>query len=137
MAPQQARRAGFTLIECACVLAVTAVLASLTLPSWRQHELQAARLDAVHALTRIQIAQEQHRASHGAYAAELGAIAGLAASSDQGRYSLALVPTGAEAYRATATARGAQAADAACAAITLEVRQGYAAMGPSARCWNR
>ncbi|MBX3638374.1 MAG: prepilin-type N-terminal cleavage/methylation domain-containing protein [Rubrivivax sp.] len=129
---------GFTLTEVAIVCAIVGILATIALPSWRARELQAGRLDAVDALTRLQTAQERHRADHGLYAPQLSALR-IAPNSPQGRYALALELTGPEAYRASARARddGPQAADRDCAALTLEVRSGFAQAGPSARCWNR
>ncbi len=128
---------GFTLIECAVVCAVAAILAGLALPSFRGQALRSARIDAVQALTRIQMAQEQHRAQSGLYAGELGALRGVGAQSMQGRYTLALSLTGPDSFVATASARGAQAQDSDCTQITLEVTQGFAHAGPTAACWNR
>ncbi len=130
---------GFTLVELCMATAVAAVLAAVALPAYRSQQLQAGRVDAVAALTRLQQAQEQHRSAHGLYAGQLGALRGVGAVSPQGRYSVALALTGAEAYRATATARpdGPQAGDHACAALTLDVVQGFAQTGPTARCWQR
>lgn len=128
---------GFTLIEISIVLAVSAVLAALALPSYRSHALRMARLDAVQALTRLQMAQEQHRALNGLYASDLTALRGVTATSLQGRYALVLEATGPESYRASANALGPQAADRDCGALTLEVAQGFARAGPSTQCWNR
>lgn len=133
------RRAGngYTLVECALVLAVVAVLAALALPSFRGSELRMARLDAVAALTRVQVAQEQHRAAHGLYAADLSALVGVGAASPQGRYTLSIATTGPEAYTAVAAARGGQARDTACPALTLAVSNGFPHNGPSPACWNQ
>jgi type IV pilus assembly protein PilE len=131
------RAAGFTLVECATVCAVVAVLAAVALPSFQGEARRAARLDAVQALTRLQITQEQYRSAHGLYAGELGALRGVSPVSDQGRYTLSLAVTGPEAYRATAQARGSQARDSHCPVLTLEVAQGFAQFGPNAQCWNR
>lgn len=128
---------GYTLVECLTVCAALAVLAAVAWPAWRGHGLRAARLDAVTALTRLQTVQEQYRSLHGLYAAELSVLRGVAPVSDQGRYTLALQRTGPESYRATALARGAQAHDLECGALTLEVSLGFATAGPGPQCWNR
>jgi type IV pilus assembly protein PilE len=130
---------GFTLVELTMAAAVAAVLAAVALPSYRGHQLQAGRLDAVAALTRLQMAQERHRAAHGFYAGQLGALRGVDAVSADGRYTVALALVGAEGYHATATPRpeGPQAGDRDCPALTLDVVQGFARTGPSARCWRR
>jgi len=130
---------GHTLVELAMAAAVAGLLVAAALPSWRGHQLQAGRLDAVAALTRVQMAQEQHRAAHGLYAGQLGALRGVGATSPQGRYTVALALVGAEGYRATATPRpdGPQSGDRDCDALTLDVVQGFARTGPSPRCWQR
>lgn len=136
MRPRRRGR-GFTLVECAVVLAVVAILAAIVFPSWRGHALRAARLDGAQALTRLQAAQEQHRSLHGLYAGELSALQGVQRVSEQGRYTLAVQITGPESYLATAQARGAQVQDRECPALTLDVRAGFAQDGPNPRCWNR
>jgi type IV pilus assembly protein PilE len=131
------RSPGHTLVECLTVCAVAALLAAAALPSFHAHQLRAGRLDAVDALTRVQAAQEQHRALHGLYAGDFGALRGTAPSSPQGRYDMELTLTGPESYAARATARGAQAGDSGCTTLTLEVASGFPSAGPSDACWNR
>ncbi len=128
---------GTTLIECLVACAVVGVLATLAVGTARQSTLRAGRLDAVDALTRIQLAQEQHRALHGMYSADLGALRSASAQSRQGRYSLQLQRTAGESYTAVATALGPQSQDGPCPALTLAVDQGYPQVGPNPGCWNR
>lgn len=135
-APRSTQRA-FTLLETMMVVAAAAILAAVVLPTYRASERRAARFDAVDALTRVQVAQEQFRGAHGLYSTEFSALRGTAAASPQGHYRISLVLTGPEAYVATATALGAQAQDSECASLTLAVERGYPLEGPSARCWSR
>ena len=128
---------GFTLVECATACAITVLLAAVALPSLRSDALRAARSDGVSALGGLQLAQEQHRALHGLYAGELSALKGVAALSLQGRYVVTLELTGAEAYRASASARGMQVHDKDCPVLTVDVDQGRARFGPTTACWNR
>lgn len=128
---------GFTLIECAVVCALVGIVSAIALPSLRGHELRSARVDAVAALTRLQAAQEQHRALHGLYAIDLQALRGVGAASAQGRYAIELAGSGPDGYRAIARAQGVQLHDSGCPELTLEVANGFARPGPSARCWNR
>lgn len=129
---------GFTLVEVLVTCAVVGVIAGVALPGYQSQLQQARRSDAVAALTRLQAAQERLQAGHGIYSADLAALQ-IAPRSGEGLYDLRIELTGADSYRAHAVARadGAQAGDAACATLTLEVRRGFASIGPSARCWNR
>ena len=127
---------GFTLVECVVACAIAALLAMVALPSFQGQALRTSRLDAVQALTRLQLAQEQYRSTHGLYATELTALRGVTPVSDQGRYTLTVALTGPESYRATAQARGAQSRDTPCPALTLDVAGGWAQTGPTAQCWN-
>jgi type IV pilus assembly protein PilE len=132
---------GFSLAECLVACAVVGLLACLALPSYREQQLRAGRLDAVDALTRLQVAQEQHRAAHGAYTHNMQALVGTAPHSRQGLYTLKLA-TGAsqegyDTYAAVATAQGRQTRDTACAELTLNVRRGFPQEGPNLQCWNR
>lgn len=131
------RARGFTLVECLAVLVVLAVVGVMAYPTLRSHDFRAGRLDAVEALTRVQVAQERHRSAHGLYASELQALAGASAQSPQGRYAIRLTLNGPEAYLATAKALGAQAEDPGCATLTLQVKQGFAQIGPHSGCWHR
>lgn len=116
-------------------MAVT--LVALALPAFRGHDFRAGRLDAVEALTRVQVAQEQHRNAHGLYAGDLRALLGTNPRSPQGRYAISVALTGPLAYVATATAVGLQAEDPGCARLTLSVKEGFAQTGPHAGCWLR
>ncbi|MBL8307354.1 MAG: prepilin-type N-terminal cleavage/methylation domain-containing protein [Rubrivivax sp.] len=131
------RRRGFTLVELMVACVIVVLLAATAVPSMRGDALRAARSDGVQALTRLQAAQERYRTAHGLYAVDLGTLGGVALVSEQGRYALHVENTGPESYTATALARGAQARDTACLALTLEVHQGFARPGPNPQCWNR
>lgn len=131
---------GFTLIELLVAICVAGLLAGLALPSFAEHWRQARRSDAVVALTRLQMAQEQYRAAHGLYALDIGALkGGVSGMSDQGWYRLVLEEVQPQHYLAVAEARaeGSQAGDGACTRILLRVDDGIAEHGPDLRCWNR
>lgn len=140
-APPGARRSrGFTLIELCIVAAVVGILSSVAWPSYREHLQRARRADAVAALTRVHIAQEQYRARHGQYAPSLAALTGAGAPiSPEGFYEIALDPPAGVTVTVAALARagGAQAADRDCLRITLTLQDGVAEHGPHARCWGR
>lgn len=140
--------AGFSLMELLIALAIAGILLTIALPSFTAAQQKGRRADAVDGLLSIQLAQARWRASHSAYStdpAELD-IAGTASGDNcrltpQGHYEICLGedPGGASlavAYEAVATARGAQADDAACATIRLLVTP-YAPRGlrAPAGCW--
>lgn len=128
---------GFTLLECVVVALVVALISSIAWPSFRRHDLQAGRTDAVHALSRVQAAQESYRSAHGLYAGDLSALLGTAPQSPQGRYAIQLTLEGPQSYQASAQAVGRQAQDNPCAAMTLQVHLGFAQHGPDPGCWRQ
>ena len=138
MAPPRPPTRGFTLVEAAIVCAISGVLVTLAWPAFKPAQLHAGRADAVQALTQLQLAQARHHAAHGLYAYDAQALgSAAAATSPQGLYDVNVDVASAEGYRASATVRPGtrQAADADCARLTVEVRQGFATLGPHARCW--
>jgi type IV pilus assembly protein PilE len=137
--PPNRSPAGFTLVELCVALAVAGLLAAISWPSLQSQVQRGRRADAVTALTRLQLAQEQYRAHHGLYAAQLAALRGVPARSGEGLYDIELLATGGDRYEARALPRpgSAAAADTACSVLSLQVRDGLAHHAPSARCWNR
>jgi type IV pilus assembly protein PilE len=133
-------RRGFTLAEVATACALAGVMASLAVPGLREQQHAAGRSDAVDALTRVQVEQARHFDQHGLYADGLDALRGARSPrSPQGGYTITLERGAPERYLATATALagGPQAGDRVCPVLTLQVRDGFAEFGPSARCWGR
>ena len=128
---------GFTLLECVVVVLVVALVSSIAWPSFRSYDLQVGRIDAVNALSSVQAAQESYRSAHGLYAADLSALLGTAPQSPQGRYAIQLTLEGPQSYQARAQALGQQAQDNPCAAMTLQVKQGFAQHGPDPGCWRQ
>jgi type IV pilus assembly protein PilE len=131
---------GFTLVELCVVLAVASVLVTVAWPSFQSQLQRGRRAEAVTALLRVQLAQENYRSHHGLYAAELGVLVGAASPrSSEGLYDIELRGSGADRYEARATARPGSvvASDAGCTVLSLQVRNGLADFAPSPRCWNR
>lgn len=131
---------GLTLIELVGALAVVGVLIALAWPFQQAQIQRARRLDAIAALTRLQIAQEQYRTRHGRYAADLAALPGAgSARSPEGLYQLALDGADGETVTlvASPSAGSPQEADRPCVRITMRLNQGGAEPGPDPRCWNR
>lgn len=131
---------GMTLVEVTAVLAVVGILAAVALPSQLAQLQRARRLDATSALTRLQFAQERHRALQGRYAPDLAALGPSATTrSLEGLYDLDARDAGDGNVVLLARARPdrAQHGDTECREITLHLSQGLAEAGPSGRCWNQ
>jgi type IV pilus assembly protein PilE len=146
---------GFTLIELMIVVAVIGVLTLVALPSFMDSVRKGRRAEAVAALTQVQQAQERWRANHGSYADsdKLSTAPpdglGIAQTTADGNYELALSNVSASGYTVSATARsdGKQQGDAGCRKMVLRLAGGnlfYTSMDASdqdstsaARCWSR
>ena len=138
---------GFTLLESMVAVAVAAIVSTIALPSIEGQVQRMRRADGLVAVLAVQLAQERFRT----HAPSYGSLAelGVAATSAQGHYRLAVSDAAAAGYTLTATAAGTQQRDAACRVLRLTVAGGdtLLASGPDAavgndaatnrRCWNR
>ena len=142
-----ATQRGFTLIESMLVLAITAVLATLSYPSFAEQLRKARRCDAITRLAQVQQVQERWRAEHARY----GSLAdvGVASRTADGLYRLSVSDNQAAGYIAMAEALDAQLSDTKCLVLRVTIEGGNAtlASGPDTgvsnpaavnqRCWNR
>jgi type IV pilus assembly protein PilE len=144
---------GFTLIELMTVVVVIAILAVIALPAYTEYVRKSRRAEAITLLNRLAQEQERWRASCPTYAASATAPAndgscntatrGLSTPNPSSGYYAAAIPAAtAASYSLSATATGAQAADAKCATFTMTMIGGnitYASTGTaaSAVCWSR
>jgi type IV pilus assembly protein PilE len=128
---------GLTLIEISIALAVVGIIAAAAWPSQQAQLQRARRMDGIAALTKLQWAQEQFRARHGRYSADLAGVG--PSRSPEGLYLLAVDEAAGDSVTLVARARadGPQQADGECRELTLRLNQGLADVGPSGRCWNR
>lgn len=96
------RARGFSLIELMIVVAVMAILASVALPSYRQHVMRSHRTDATSALLRLAAEQEKFYIQNNRYAtyAEL-----KSPTTEHGWYTLAVPTANATTFEITATAK--------------------------------
>lgn len=111
---------GFTLIELLCAMAVSAILAAMSLPSFHSVILKTRRVDGLSTIMQLQLMQERHRADHLAY----GTLAALQqpVQTSSGHYSVSLHDVNASGYRVLLQAQGAQQADARCRHLQLQVQ---------------
>lgn len=141
--------------------AIIAILAAIAYPSFMESIRKSRRSDAIAALTRVQQAQERHRANFGSYASTFDATAAaettttlkLPATSQDGHYTLALSGATGQAYTATATASSSspQIADLHCRELRIVLQGstgvdgvvvqgskdsgGTLTTGPNNACW--
>lgn len=134
---------------------VLAVIVSLALPSYLDSIRKSRRADAVTALNAVQQAQERWRANRPTYAASVGNAAsgdppglGLATTTANGYYTVALSNASATGYTVTATAASgtSQANDGSCKLMAVRMAGGNIEYGSGAtevafpdanRCWVR
>lgn len=107
------RNGGFTLIELMITVAILGVVAAIALPSYRNHIVKAARVQAQSELLELASMQEKIYLNSTAYTANVAtAYSGTAAgglgrtsgTTNDGKYTLSLVVgTGAQTFLLTAT----------------------------------
>lgn len=140
--PQQ----GFTLVELMVVVAVMAILAGVSVASYRRYALRANRTEARIALLAIQTGQEKFYLQNNQYAQTLGQViaappAGLGVALDAtgatpgGHYLVSFTAATATTYTVQAVATGTQVKDdAACLTYTVN-QMGVTTPAPSTTCW--
>lgn len=116
---------GFTLIELMVVVAIVAILAAVAIPSYTRYTFRARRAEGQALLMHIANAQERYYAVHNRYGdlVAIGYSSSPLALSENGHYqaqvSLEDSHGTAQAYVATATGQGIQAADA-CGPLSID-----------------
>jgi type IV pilus assembly protein PilE len=111
---------GFSLPEAMVALAIVAMLATLSYPSFTQALRKARRAEAWASLHQIQRAQARHRSLHPHY----GSLADIRwhPGPEQRHYALRLTRHDGSGYTVLATAQNAQAADVSCRHLQMDVQ---------------
>ena len=137
MARRNAR--GFTLMELMIAVAVVGILASVAVPSYREHIAASRRADAKSALLAAAQAMERTYTERGTYAGvTLGGTTGISpATSPQGYYTLSITSQDADGFTLLATRAGAQVGDK-CGNYTYDQageQNVVSATYTKAKCW--
>ena len=148
-APASPPASGITLIELMIDVAVAALLLAVAVPSYLDSVRKGRRAEAVAGLTRLQQAQEQHRANNPQYAPTFAALTASAPSATE-HYGLAIDAADAGSYTITATAKpgSPQFGDQRCRGLRIRAASGalnYESLNAASavdatnanRCWAR
>lgn len=122
---------GFTLIEVMIVVAIVAILASIGIPSYRQHMIKSNRAAAESFMLSIANKQEQYVLDARTYATSLTALNLNTPPEISTKYTITLGNIANNTYTITATPKGGQASDT-CGAVTLD--QAGKKL-PASGCW--
>jgi type IV pilus assembly protein PilE len=137
---------GISMIELMTVVVVVAILATVSIQSYRGYLVRAHRTDATTALLRVQVAEEKYFLQNNTYTTNLTAAPptglGLQTATQNGYYNVAVAADAnstnsiATSFAATATATGGQTKDTACLTLTIN-DQGQKGPTPTAvaNCW--
>jgi type IV pilus assembly protein PilE len=123
------RMRGISMIELMTVVVIVAMLATISVQSYRGYLVRAHRTDATTALLRIQVAEEKYFLQNNTYTTNLNSAPpaglGIATTTQNGYYTVAVAADSAStnsiatSFAATATATGGQTKDTACLTLTL------------------
>jgi len=143
---------GVTLIELMIVLLIAGLLASISVPSYRQYILRSHRVEAQTVLMNLAAAQERHYLVCNTYtdsidgpsdtACEIGRGLGFGnfdadvdgLQTENSWYTITIDDADAETFTATATAIGGQAGDVDCTTLSIDAAGRREAK--SDECWN-
>lgn len=128
---------GFSLIELVITLAIVAILATITVPSFSGLVAKSRRSDAISTLLQVGLAQERWRADKLSYASSLAALGWITAESKDGYYRLRVDNADATGFLVTAQPQGRQQNDV-CGVFAVDqsgpaLRDGFADQD----CWRR
>ena len=127
----------FSLLELLISLAIVAILATITVPSFSGLVAKSRRSDAMAALAQVQLAQERWRAGNPRYTQDIEALGWSSPESPDGYYRLRVEQADAVAFLALAQPAGVQKSDR-CGVFAIGVdgpdhREAYAGRD----CWRR
>jgi type IV pilus assembly protein PilE len=121
--PIALRCRGFTLVELLIVMVIIAILASIAIPSYRQHVMKVKRADAMVELTAWGQRMERCYTRYNRFNAFDPADTTCAFapySTQDGTYQITQPTSAAQQFVFTATPQGAQANDSRCMALSVD-----------------
>ncbi len=129
--------AGFTLIEVLMVSILVAVIAAIALPAYQQQVREGRRAEARRMLLDVMNREHRFFADNSVYTTSITASLNFnPAESENGHYALTATLIAATGQATlTATAQGAQAADAGCATLTFSTTGARGSTGGGSKCW--
>ena len=128
---------GFSLTELLIALAIVAILATITVPSYTGFVAKSRRADAMAALAQAQLAQERWRSGNSRYAPDLATLGWTEPRSPDGHYSLRVERAERNVYRVVAQPLGSQRNDD-CGRFAVDQNGPLHEAGfADRRCWNR
>ena len=134
---------GFTLIELMIAVAIVALLAAVTLPSFLDSLRKSKRTEAFAAISAVQQAQERWRSNNPSYSDNLTAAPdadppglGLSADTSGGLYTVSISGVSSSGYTVAAVAVSgkSQASDGDCARLAARVTGGQITYAGCASC---
>ncbi len=135
---------GFTLIELMIAVAIVSILAVIAIPAYNDYVLRSNRVAAKGVLSKVALEEQRYYVVNrtfgkltdvGKYSADIIGIDEnqREVTKDTGLYNVTVTTATATAFTVTATATGRQAADTACASMTIDNN----GIKDPANCWSK
>lgn len=110
---------GFSLIELVITITILGILAAVAIPAYNSQKLKGNRTEAISALTEAAQMQQRWYSDNGTYTSDADDI-DMPATTETGKYTLAVNSSDSETFTVTATATSNQVADTNCRTFSLD-----------------
>ena len=133
----RSKAGGISLVELLITLAIVAILATITVPSYSGLVAKSRRGDAMAALVLVELAQQRWRTQHPRYARQLQDLGWPTPASPDGYYHLRITKADAVEFRVLAQPVGPQQSDTCGTFAAGSNGPVYEAGFAGPRCWSR